>query len=71
VQLKTEMRIEGTRAHPERITSHRFRYRSESKKHDVRKWLAEGEAAFDEAVSAGIDDAARRMREDIRATLRP
>jgi len=71
LHLSTEMRIERKHVRPEEMASRRFVHGSESKERDVHKWLAEGSTAFDEAVSACIDDTARKMREDLRKTLRP
>jgi len=71
LHLTIRMRIERKHVHPGEMASRRFMYGSASKPRDVRKWLAEGSTVLDQAVSACIDDAARRMREDLRETLRP
>jgi hypothetical protein len=71
LHLTIRMRIERKHVHPGEMASRRFMYGSASKQRDVRKWLAEGSTVLDEAVSDCIDDAARRMREDLRETLRP
>lgn len=69
LRLKTEMRIESEDEHQGKKAVLDVRNESESKQRDVRKWLAEGDTAFDEAVIACIDDAARKMREDLRKRL--
>jgi len=71
LHLRTEMRIEWEDERQGKKSARRFRNDSESKQRDVHKWLAEGDTAFDAAVSACIDDAARQMRETLRKTLGP
>lgn len=71
LELETEMTVERRDAGARDLAVRRFGNRSESGENDVRKWLAGEGAAFDEAVSGCLADAARKMREDLRRTLQP
>lgn len=62
LRLQSSMRLAWDKAGGEWRASRSFEYESDSRTQGVDAWIADGEAGFDTAISACLEDAARQMR---------